>query len=41
MYAALGVLLYMVYPHDILIKNEKEQEKNKISQQLQNYILYN
>lgn len=35
MYAALAVLLYMIYPHDILIKNEQEQERNKIAKELQ------
>lgn len=35
MYAALAVLLYMIYPHDILIQNENEQERNKIAKELQ------
>ena len=34
-YAAIAVLLYIIYPHDILIKNEKEQEHNKIAKELQ------
>lgn len=34
-YASLAVLLYMIYPHDIPIKNEKEQEHNKIAKELQ------
>ena len=34
-YAAIAVLLYMIYPHDILIKNENEQERNKIAKELQ------
>lgn len=34
-YASLAVLLYMIYPHDILIQNEKEQERNKIAKELQ------
>lgn len=37
-YASIAVLCYLIYPHDILIKNEKEQERNKISQQLQEYL---
>lgn len=37
-YAALAVLCYMIEPHDIPIKNEKEQEKNKISKELQYYL---
>ena len=37
-YASLAVLCYLIYPHDILIKNEKEQEKNKISKELQYYL---
>ena len=35
MYAAIAVLLYMIYPHDILIQDEKEQEHNKIAKELQ------
>lgn len=38
MYAAIAVLLYMIYPHDILIQNEKEQERNKISKSLQDLL---
>lgn len=38
-YASIAVLCYLIYPHDILIKNEKEQERNKISQQLQEYLI--
>lgn len=37
-YAAIAVALYLIYPHDIKIKNEKEQERNKISKELQNIL---
>ncbi|QIG64795.1 hypothetical protein SJC03_117 [Bacteroides phage SJC03] len=35
MYAAIAVALYLIYPHDIKIQNEKEQERNKISKEIQ------
>jgi len=37
-YASASIILYMIYPHDILIKNEKEQERNKISKELRLYL---
>ena len=37
-YASIALLLYLIYPHDISVKNEKEQEKNKISKELRYYI---
>lgn len=40
MYAAIAVLLYLIYPHDIEIKNEKEQEKNKIAKELQTILSF-